>query len=50
VAPQKSTATERGGYNKNKMPDADLAIVIRHFVRFSEGEIDLSEASPEMLV
>ena len=33
----------------NKMPDVDVAIVIRHFVRFSEGEIDLSEASPETL-
>jgi hypothetical protein len=32
------------------MPDADLAIRHPAFVRFAEGEIDFSEASPEMLV
>jgi len=32
------------------MPDVDLAIRHPAFVRFSDGEIDFSEASPEMLV
>ena len=44
------THEHAGEFKESKMPDLDLGIVIRHFVRFSEGEIDLSEASPEMLV